>query len=472
MADRGPSPHTPLPTNNEEKSEKDNRRTRRSRSRIRSTHRRSQSRSRTFLQKFTRSRRHTHRKRTRNRSSSSDSSNSTPKRYSRKRRASSSSPVTAASRSTSDSASSESYETRKSRSRSRHPPKSKKYGKRRRLHRRTPEDEQYTLKKFLDTFSAHGSHSFHGAQNVIPSFDPSEKMQTTRAKVAPGPSRTIRCYNCSELGHTVPKCTKELQKCKRCNRLGHIIDFCKRDANQTNTPVPTAKPNESNKVLHITTVKDTMNIYNKTVKVNEVDRTAFVDFGSECTLIKNSVAADSSLKVTKDNLPVIKGFALGALQPTGKVKFDLKIDFIEAAIEAFVVPDHFLNTDLFIGHNLTELPEVVVHKTSTNLTLYSNNVDLDKIMLYCNDDVSFKGIQCNSMQWRSHWLCICAWKYNFQTRRRIHSSTGNILCRKGIGTGTCDQCIWSRHQLKARQTTYPCAHLTCTREYAPCPRFN
>lgn len=130
MADRGPSPHTPLPTNNEEKSERDNRRTRRSRSRIRSTHRRSRSWSRTFLQKFTRSRRHTHRRRTRNRSSSSDSSNSTPKRYSRKRRASSSFPVTAASRSTSDSASSESYETRKSRSRSRHPPKSKKYGKR------------------------------------------------------------------------------------------------------------------------------------------------------------------------------------------------------------------------------------------------------------------------------------------------------------------------------------------------------
>lgn len=206
-------------------------------------------------------------------------------------------------------------------------------------------------------------------------------------------TNTIRiCYNCSEPGHTAPRCRKEPQKCSKCNRMGHIAEHCKREPNTENNKTVSADNSNSTNVQLITAESSTDNIYHKAIKVNGKTRTAFVDFGSQCTLIKRGLATELNLPTRHTDLPLIKGFAHGAMQPIGKVIIDITLDFVDTRIEAYVVPDEYLNTDLLVGQNVTEMPEVIVYKTSSSLTLYSDKPERNKIPIYNNKEVIVKDI--------------------------------------------------------------------------------
>lgn len=69
----------------------------------------------------------------------------------------------------------------------------------------------------------------------------------------------------------------------------------------------------------LNTDSKTSDIYKKNIRINDSPKTAFIDFGSECTLITCSTASSLNLPITTADLPVLKGFALGALKPVGKV---------------------------------------------------------------------------------------------------------------------------------------------------------
>lgn len=184
----------------------------------------------------------------------------------------------------------------------------------------------------------------------------------------------IKCFNCSENGHTAPRCTKEWQRCVKCNRMGHIAEHCRRDqANKiTKTTTDDKKGSSENKVLHITGNNEKTNIYNKMVTINGHQKHAFLDFGSQCTIGKQSLADELSLKLDSKDLLHIRGFAFGTIQPIGKAKAEIVLDFVKAEVDIYIVPDEYLSTDLLIGQNFTERPGVVVYKTSTSLTLYSD----------------------------------------------------------------------------------------------------
>lgn len=207
--------------------------------------------------------------------------------------------------------------------------------------------------------------------------------------------RIVKCFNCSEVGHTVPRCPKPLQKCLKCQRMGHLTEHCKRDS------MPDKNFSDSNniykEVQQITAQGRTLNIYNKTIKVNEISCTAFIDFGSQCTIITKSTVDKLNIEMHNDNLPVIKGFAFGAIHPIGYVIIDVNIDFVQSEIKAFIVPDKYLSTDILIGQNLTELPDVIVHKTNRNLILYSEKSEIGKIKVYASTSAELTGIQSLSI---------------------------------------------------------------------------
>lgn len=69
----------------------------------------------------------------------------------------------------------------------------------------------------------------------------------------------------------------------------------------------------------------------------------------------------------------------------------MKVDSVVADIEAFVVNDNLLSTDVLIGQTLTELPSVVAHKTSQDLLLYTDESVLAKVKLYNTRDTYVKG---------------------------------------------------------------------------------
>lgn len=229
---------------------------------------------------------------------------------------------------------------------------------------------------------------------ILPNKINSNRL-TDRAAKQNAP-RGVRCYNCSEVGHTVPKCPKPLQKCIRCQRMGHIAEHCKRELMPDKNLAEAVANIKEVQQIHSQGKKS--NIYHKIVKVNGTERSAFVDFGSQCTIITRSTVEHLNLLLKSDNLPVMKGFAFGAIIPLGYTMIDLSIDFVHAEIQAFVVADEYISTDVLIGQNLTELPDVIVYKTNKNLILYSEKTELGKIKVFASASTELVGIQCLSIR--------------------------------------------------------------------------
>lgn len=99
---------------------------------------------------------------------------------------------------------------------------------------------------------------------------------------------------------------------------------------------------------------------------------AYVDFGSDCSLIRLTDAKSLRLKEFDDNLPTIKGFGNSITKPLYKIETDLTIDEIEARIIMYVVEDKYLHTPVLLGQNFTELPFLTVFKDSEKLVFHAS----------------------------------------------------------------------------------------------------
>ncbi|CAH2216071.1 jg26524, partial [Pararge aegeria aegeria] len=188
-----------------------------------------------------------------------------------------------------------------------------------------------------------------------------------------GANSSITCYNCRSKGHPYFRCTKPILKCKRCNRIGHDNDGCKLE--------PFVSANSKSNQAGNTAEKNTLKIdcYNesnakffKSVLINDRTFKAYVDFGSECTLLRKTDAEVLNLVKNFDNVPVVKGFGQSSVIPLYKTTVSARIDEIESDIEALVVDDVYMQTSLIIGQNFTELPFITVLKDSSTLTFYKS----------------------------------------------------------------------------------------------------
>lgn len=199
----------------------------------------------------------------------------------------------------------------------------------------------------------------------------------------------IICFNCGEPGHIRTRCTKPTKKCNNCRRVGHVASEC-RSGTYTNA---SASTNANSNLLAITETsgeKTVMNIRpentnlriqseasetDKYYKIIEIDRTskrAFIDLGSNCSLIKESIAKQiyGELKTDVD-LPTLRGFGNSSVKPLATVSGLVKIDEVEAQIDLVVVADQFMPNDLIIGQTFTELPNLIMYKTSKDLMFYT-----------------------------------------------------------------------------------------------------
>ncbi|KAL4712860.1 hypothetical protein ACJJTC_011930 [Scirpophaga incertulas] len=99
---------------------------------------------------------------------------------------------------------------------------------------------------------------------------------------------------------------------------------------------------------------------------------AYIDFGSECTLIRDSDARDLKLNKIFTELPVIKGFGNSMVFPIYRSNANLKLDEVETCAELLVVNDEFMQSALLIGQNVTKLPNVSVYKDNNCLQFYQS----------------------------------------------------------------------------------------------------
>lgn len=186
-------------------------------------------------------------------------------------------------------------------------------------------------------------------------------------------SDSIVCYNCRTRGHPYYKCTKPILKCKRCNRIGHDNEGCKLVPFTSSSSSSATHENSSErKTLKIDIGKKGNDKFFKTVTVDDQTLGAYIDFGSECTLLSESNAESLNLKREFDSIPVVRGFGQASVVPLYKSCVTLKVDEVEAEVEVLVVEDSHMQTAMIIGQNFTELPCVTVLKNSKRLTFYKS----------------------------------------------------------------------------------------------------
>lgn len=184
-------------------------------------------------------------------------------------------------------------------------------------------------------------------------------------------SSSMVCFNCRTKGHPYQRCTKPLIKCPKCQRVGHENENCKLQPLASRS-VSTKKVSEERKTLNISTTKDVNGKFHKQIEVDKKKFSAYIDFGSECSLMRESDAKHVNLTKIYTQLPVIKGFGNSTVTPIFKTFVNLKVDDVEATVEVLVVNDSFMPTALLIGQNFTEIPSVTVFKDSSKLYFYKS----------------------------------------------------------------------------------------------------
>ncbi|CAG9089257.1 unnamed protein product [Plutella xylostella] len=168
----------------------------------------------------------------------------------------------------------------------------------------------------------------------------------------------IFCFNCRERGHPWMKCPKPLIKCVTCHRFGHKSESCNFGSQTGNASKGEATP----KTMCISASKSNSK-YTKPVTVNERQFQAFVDFGSEVSLLAKSIVHTLGL-VCDNGLVPLKGFGNEIVHSFGSVKANLEVDGVKAEVKFHVVEDRFLEVPVLIGQSFTEQPHIVVYKNS------------------------------------------------------------------------------------------------------------
>lgn len=198
--------------------------------------------------------------------------------------------------------------------------------------------------------------------------------------------RTTVCFNCRQEGHYSSQCTQPRRKCTKCSKLGHLAEQCTEVK-----PPPTDK-----KVLQVSQ-EGTNQKYFKTAFVNGIPFEAFIDLGSECSMIRSSEFGKVSKHFETEQLPTLRGFGNSVVQVLGKHEVTISIDGVRAQTELLIVPDSAMHVPLMIGQSFTEQPHIIIHKTWEKLEMLEHigNCDdtkLTKVRLFCKTETVVSGL--------------------------------------------------------------------------------
>lgn len=186
--------------------------------------------------------------------------------------------------------------------------------------------------------------------------------------------RALFCFNCKNQGHKISQCNQPIIKCDSCQKFGHKKEDCFKNKNKNNL---------EKRVMNIDSSENQNSKFYKPVNINNNFSkmiTAFIDFGSDCSLISKALVDEYGLVIKYDNVPVIKGIGNGTIVPIGKTEFRITIDKVESLINAFVISPLQLHVPLLIGQNFTELPHILVIKTKDSLAILNRNYTFPDIV--------------------------------------------------------------------------------------------
>lgn len=109
-------------------------------------------------------------------------------------------------------------------------------------------------------------------------------------------------------------------------------------------------------------------VYTKIAIIKGFQLTAFIDLGSERTLMKEHIARTLAINVEYER-SLLKGFAGGVCVTVGAVTENIEIDGIVNELRILVVPDDVMQYDILVGDDFFRKAGVSVLKTADTLTI-------------------------------------------------------------------------------------------------------
>ncbi|CAG9132461.1 unnamed protein product [Plutella xylostella] len=174
------------------------------------------------------------------------------------------------------------------------------------------------------------------------------------------------CFNCHERGHVHYNCKKPIIKCTKCNKIGHNAENCRSQP----------RIQENTKSTMAITGKTNNNKYYKSVLIDEREFQAFVDLGSEVTIIQASKLEHLNKNINHSNIKSIKSFGNMIIPTLGQINIKISIDDVVGQVDAVVVDDSYLNVPILIGQDFTDQNHVLIVKDSQALKFHSLHTEL------------------------------------------------------------------------------------------------
>lgn len=171
------------------------------------------------------------------------------------------------------------------------------------------------------------------------------------------PRKLIKCYICGG-NHKRIQC--EANKCNYCGKKGHTEAICYHKKNGVKI--------ENQEVKFISNL-DYRKKFVKKVDINNFSDDAFIDTGSSCSLITESLVKKHLLDTDLLPSPVtLQGFSKQSSKTiTSKITANLRLDSISIDNIDFYVIDDLVDCEILIGRNVTERPDLVYSRVGDQL---------------------------------------------------------------------------------------------------------